>query len=125
MRSAFARVECRMPNGAKASLTIDMGNTVMHRDTYNAMSGPPPSTTETACYLVCTLALAYLLAFLFVFTGERHDFIIQALMCVPGLLALTFMWGLHREPPRAVGFAFTGWGPWVFALLFPLGFEVV
>jgi hypothetical protein len=42
-------------------------------------------------------------------------------MWTPGFMALGLMWGLRREPPRTVGFAFTGWGPWVVGALYPLG----
>ena len=80
---------------------------------------------ETIYFVVITLALAYALAAVFHFTGERYGIIIHALMCVPGLLALIFMWTFRREPPRAVGFEFTGWKPWIAALFFPIGFEIV
>ena len=80
---------------------------------------------ETVGFVVLTLGIAYILAAIFHLTGERYGVIIHALMCVPGLLALIFMWGVRREPPRAVGFTFTGWKPWVVALVLPLGVEAV
>lgn len=87
--------------------------------------GMPFARRETIYFVVITLALAYALAAVFHFTGERYGIIIHALMCVPGLLALLFMWTFRREPPRAAGVEFTGWKPWIAALFFPVGFEIV
>jgi hypothetical protein len=89
------------------------------------MNPSPPSRRETICFVVLTLAIAYALAAAFHLTGERYGILIRVLMCVPGMMAFLFMWTIRREPPRAVGFAFTGWKPWVAALLFPLCLETV
>ena len=44
----------------------------------------------------------------------------QFLMWTPGIAALVLQ-AIRREPPRALGFAFTGAGPWVGALVYPFG----
>src|SRR6185369_5948271 len=42
----------------------------------------------------------------------------QYLMWTPGIAALVLQ-AVRREPPRALGFRFTGAGPWVVAFLYP------
>src|SRR6058998_3044333 len=81
---------------------------------------PLPQRRETVLFVVVTLALAYLLGAAFILTGGRHRLIVHALMCVPGAVALTLMWLVRHEPPRAAGFAYTGWGSWGIAAVYPL-----
>lgn len=78
--------------------------------------------TETILFVAFTLALAFGLGAAFILTGERYLLIIHTLMCVPGVVALTLMWCIRREPPRAVGFEATDWGSWAIAATYPLAF---
>ena len=75
---------------------------------------------ETAAFIALTLVVTYLLGAAFIWTGARHRLIIHLIMWTPGLIALALMWGLRREPPRTVGFAFTGWRPWIAGTLYPV-----
>src|SRR5262249_4207267 len=79
-------------------------------------------TTETILFVTLTLALAYSLGAMFVLTGARHLMLLHVLMCMPGTVALMLMWFLRHEPPRVVGFEFTGWGSWGIAAAYPLAF---
>jgi hypothetical protein len=50
---------------------------------------------------------------------ERRYLLIRLLMCVPGLVAIGCAWAFRREMPRAAGFEWTGWRPWVAAMAYP------
>ena len=79
------------------------------------------SRGETTAFIALTLTVTYLLGAAFLCTGARHRLIIHLIMWTPGFMALALMWGLRREPPRTVGFAFTDWRPWVVGALYPVG----
>jgi hypothetical protein len=79
------------------------------------------SRLETAAFIALTLAATSVLGAAFLWTGAKYRLILHLIMWTPGALALVLMWGLRHEPPRAVGFAFTGWRPWVVGSLYPLG----
>jgi membrane protease YdiL (CAAX protease family) len=85
---------------------------------------------ETAWFVGVTLLLAWAFGFAWAFhvpvVSEQHRWwLIFAAMCSPGVVGLGCAWLFHREPPRAMGFEFTGALPWVVALLYPLAFEAV
>lgn len=79
---------------------------------------------ETLLFIVCTLLGSWAIGWLWVLHPER-GYLTQWLMCVPALVGLSLSWGVRREPPRAIGLAFTGPLPWLLALLYPIGMAAV
>ena len=79
----------------------------------------PPTGRETAWFIGLTLPIAWGLAAIWLHDPSRWR-IIQWVMCTPALVGFALAFWFRREPPRAVGFAYTGWGPWVAAFLYPL-----
>jgi len=49
---------------------------------------------------------------------SQQGWLSQFLMWTPGVAALVLQW-VRREPPRALGFAFTGAAPWAAAFAYP------
>jgi membrane protease YdiL (CAAX protease family) len=76
-----------------------------------------PRAKQTALFLAIALGGSYLIGALWIM---RHwGWLSQYLMWTPGIAALVLQ-AIRREPPRALGFRFTGAGPWVVAVLYPL-----
>jgi len=73
---------------------------------------------QTALFVVIALGGSYAIGALWVAHPDK-GWLSQYLMWTPGIAALVLQL-VRREPPRALGFRFTGAAPWVAALLFPL-----
>lgn len=73
---------------------------------------------ETALFIVLTLSISWLIGWQWVRHPEQ-GFLTQWLMCTPGIVGVVLSYVIRREPPRAVGLAFTGAWPWIVALLYP------
>jgi membrane protease YdiL (CAAX protease family) len=74
---------------------------------------------QTALFLAIALGGSYAIGALWVARPEWR-WLSQFLMWTPGLAAIVLQ-SVRREPPRALGFHFTGAGPWVVAFLYPFG----
>lgn len=77
-----------------------------------------PRSRQTAIFLAIALVGSYAIGAVWI--ARRWGWLTQYLMWTPGIAALVLQW-VRREPPRALGFAFTGAGPWVAALAYPFG----
>jgi membrane protease YdiL (CAAX protease family) len=77
-----------------------------------------PSRKETLWFIVLALLLSWGVGACWLL-DERRFILIRLLMCVPALVAMGCAWAFRREPPRAAGFAFTGWRPWLLAMAYP------
>jgi len=75
---------------------------------------------QTALFAALTLAGSFALGAVWA-THPQWGWLSQLLMWSPGVAALIVMLAIRREPPRAMGFAFTGASPWLAALLYPFG----
>ena len=75
-------------------------------------------TRQTALFLAIALGGSYLIGGLWIAT--QKGWLSQYLMWTPGVAALVLQ-AIRREPPRALGFRFTGAGPWLAAFLYPFG----
>ncbi|HJW08611.1 MAG TPA: CPBP family intramembrane glutamic endopeptidase [Holophagaceae bacterium] len=78
-----------------------------------------PTKRETVWFIVLALPLSWAVGAWWLM-DERHTFLLRLLMCVPAFVAFGCAWAFRREPPRAAGFAFTGWKPWLLAMVYPL-----
>ncbi len=74
---------------------------------------------QTTLFVVLALGLSYGV-FAMVSAVPSARWLIQFLMWCPAVAALILQ-AIRREPPRALGFSFTGWAPWVVAFLYPFG----
>jgi membrane protease YdiL (CAAX protease family) len=74
---------------------------------------------QTALFLTIALGGAYAIAAVWV-VRPQSGWLTQYIMWTPGLAALVVQ-ALRREPPRTMGFRFTGAGPWAVAFLYPFG----
>ncbi len=74
-------------------------------------------TRQTALFLAIALGGSAAIGSLWVARPEWW-WLSQFLMWSPGIAALVLQ-AVRREPPRALGFAFTGAGPWVAAFVYP------
>src|SRR4051812_17844690 len=79
---------------------------------------------ETALFIVLTLLISWLIGWQWIRHPER-GWLTQWLMCTPGLVGVALSYLIRREPPRAVGLAFTGPWPWVVAFLYTFGMAAV
>ena len=77
-----------------------------------------PTKRETVWFIVLALLLSWAVGALWL-QDEHRVWLIRLLMCVPAFVAIGCAWAFRREPPRAVGFAFTGWKPWALAMVYP------
>jgi len=77
-----------------------------------------PARKETLWFVTLTLLLSWGVGAWWL-QDEHRYILIRLLMCVPGLVAMGCAWIFRREMPRAAGFAFTGWRPWLLALIYP------
>jgi membrane protease YdiL (CAAX protease family) len=82
-----------------------------------ATSASMPRAKQTALFLAIALGGSAAIGALWVSRPEWR-WLTQYLMWTPGIAALILQW-VRREAPRAMGFAFTGAGPWVAAFLYP------
>lgn len=78
-----------------------------------------PTRKETVWFIVLALPLSWAVGAIWLQDEHRH-WLIRLLMCVPALVAFGCAWVFRREAPRATGFAFTGWKPWLLAMVYPL-----
>lgn len=78
-----------------------------------------PTRKETICFIALALLLSWAVGFWWL-QDERHTKLLRLLMCVPAFVAMACAWAFRREPPRAAGLAFPGWGPWLLAMGYPL-----
>ena len=78
-----------------------------------------PTRKETIWFIVLALLLSWGVGAWWLL-DERRTILIRLLMCVPALVGIGCAWVFRRELPRAAGFTFTGWKPWLLALLYPL-----
>ncbi len=74
---------------------------------------------QTALFLAMALGGSYAIGALWMAHPE-WGWLTQYLMWTPGVAALVLQ-AVRREPPRALGFRFTGAGPWLAAFLYPFG----
>jgi membrane protease YdiL (CAAX protease family) len=72
---------------------------------------------QTALFLAIALGGSYAIGALWV-ARPQWGWLSQYLMWTPGVAAIVVQL-LRREPPRAMGFAFTGAGPWLAAFAYP------
>lgn len=77
-----------------------------------------PTRRETIWFIALALPLSWAVGALWLH-DERRVILIRLLMCVPAFVAIGCAWAFRREPPRAAGFAFTGWKPWLLAMVYP------
>jgi len=77
-----------------------------------------PTRRETLWFIVLALLLSWGVGAWWLL-DERRFILIRLLMCVPAFVATGCAWVFRREPPRAAGFAFTGWRPWLLAMAYP------
>lgn len=77
-----------------------------------------PTRRETLWFIALALPLSWAVGALWLH-DEHRFWLIRLLMCVPAFVAIGCAWAFRREPPRAAGFAFTGWGPWLLAMVYP------
>ncbi|MFZ1377269.1 MAG: CPBP family intramembrane glutamic endopeptidase [Geothrix sp.] len=77
-----------------------------------------PSRKETLWFIVLALLLSWGVGACWLL-DERRFILIRLLMCIPALVAMGCAWAFRREPPRAAGFAFSGWRPWLLAMAYP------
>ena len=77
-----------------------------------------PTRRETVGFIALALPLSWAVGALWLH-DERRVILIRLLMCVPAFVAIGCAWAFRREPPRAAGFAFTGWKPWLLAMAYP------
>ena len=78
-----------------------------------------PTRKETVWFIALVLPLSWAVGAWWLH-DERQAVLIHLLMCVPAFVGIGCAWAFRREPPRAVGFAFTGWKPWLLAMVYPL-----
>src|SRR5690242_13139 len=72
---------------------------------------------QTILFLVIALGGSYAIGAVWV-AHPSWGWLSQYLMWTPGIAALVLQ-AVRREPPRELGFRFTGAAPWVAAFLFP------
>ena len=77
-----------------------------------------PTRKETVWFIALALPLSWAVGALWL-QDEHRVTLIRLLMCVPAFVAIGCAWAFRREPPRAAGFAFTGWKPWLLAMVYP------
>ena len=77
-----------------------------------------PTRRETIWFIALALPLSWAVGALWLH-DEHRVWLIRLLMCVPAFVAIGCAWAFRREPPRAAGFAFTGWKPWLLAMAYP------
>ncbi len=77
-----------------------------------------PTRRETTWFIALVLPLSWAVGALWLH-DEHRVWLIRLLMCVPAIVAIGCAWAFRREPPRAAGFAFTGWKPWLLAMVYP------
>jgi membrane protease YdiL (CAAX protease family) len=73
---------------------------------------------QTALFLAIAVLGSYAIGALWV-THPQWGWLSQYLMWTPGIAALVLQ-AIRREPPRALGFRFTGAAPWLVAFAYPL-----
>ena len=78
-----------------------------------------PTRKETVWFVALALLLSWAVGAWWLH-DESHLMLVRLLMCVPAFVAIGCAWAFRREPPRAAGFAFTGWKPWLGAMAYPL-----
>lgn len=78
-----------------------------------------PTRKETIWFIALVLPLSWAVGAWWLH-DEHQVWILRLLMCVPALVAFGCAWAFRREPPRATGFTFTGWRPWLLAMVYPL-----
>lgn len=78
-----------------------------------------PTRKETIWFIALALLLSWAVGAWWL-QDERRYILIRLLMCVPALVGMGCAWVFRRELPRAAGFAFTGWWPWLVAMAYPL-----
>ena len=74
---------------------------------------------QTALFLAIALGGSYAIGAYWIAHPSR-GWLSQYLMWTPGVAALVLQ-AVRREPPRAIGFRFTGAAPWLVALVYPFG----
>lgn len=74
---------------------------------------------QTALFVVLAVGGSWAIGAWWV-AHPSQGWISQYLMWTPGAAALLLQ-AVRREPPRAMGFAFTGAAPWMVALAYPFG----
>ncbi len=74
---------------------------------------------QTALFVTLALGGSYAIGAVWIAHPEWR-WLTQFLMWTPAVAALV-VHAIRREPPRAMGFAFTGAGPWLAAFLYPFG----
>ena len=77
-----------------------------------------PTRKETLWFIALALLLSWGVGAWWL-QDERRFILIRLLMCIPALVAMGCAWVFRREAPRVAGFAFTGWRPWLLALVYP------
>src|SRR5437870_4292282 len=72
---------------------------------------------QTALFLAGALGGSYTIGAIWI-AHPDWGWLSQYLMWSPGAAGLVLQ-ALHRQPPRMMGFRFTGVGPWLAAFLYP------
>jgi hypothetical protein len=73
---------------------------------------------ETAWFVILSLTISWAIGAVWVLY-PRHGGLTQWMMVTPALVGFACAWFFRHEPPRAAGFRFTGWAPWIVALTYP------
>lgn len=74
---------------------------------------------QTALFVAIAVLGSWAIGWLWV-THPTWGWLSQYLMWTPGVAALV-LHAIRRQPPRAMGFGFTGAGPWLVAFAYPVG----
>jgi len=84
----------------------------------------PDRRRETVWFIVLALLISWGVGALWLL-NEKRFILIRIFMCVPGLVGFGCAWFFRREPPRAVGLAFTEWKHWFAAIVYPIAIAIV
>lgn len=79
---------------------------------------------DTLWFICIALPVSWFIGWLWL-RDERLFFLLRVLMCVPAVVGMGCAWFFRREPPRAMGLQFPGWGYWALGLLLPFGYAAV
>jgi membrane protease YdiL (CAAX protease family) len=74
---------------------------------------------STVWFVALSLGISWAIGFYWI-RHPQHGWLSQYMMATPGVVGCACAFVFHREPPRAAGFAFTGWLPWLVAAIYPL-----
>ena len=82
------------------------------------------ASRQTAWFVALSLGISWTLGVLWLRYPQVWQ-LTQWMMVTPAIVGFACAWLFQREPPRAAGFAFTGWAPWVVALVYPVAMAAI